>query len=98
LSAEAALAAYSAFSASASLRSVSASASWSRISAILLSRAPAMAPGTLFQTKIARTTIMANEIAIGGVRNPNAVGSASCDGTSVPVVVCASDIQFRLHR
>ena len=56
-----------------------------------------IAAGTFFQTRIAITTIMAIEIAIGAVRKPNAVASVSCDGTSVPVDVCASDIHFGFH-
>src|SRR6185369_5238106 len=97
LSALADFASYSAFSASASLRSDSASASWSRISAILVSSALPIAAGTFFQTRMAITTMIAMEIAIGAVRKPNAAASASCPGASVVAVVCGSDIQFALH-
>ena len=70
LSADADFASYSAFSASASLRSDSASASWSRISAILLSSARPIAPGTFFQIRTAKTTSIASATHAAGIRGP----------------------------
>src|SRR5690349_16317351 len=44
------------------------------------------------------TTSIASATQPPGLR-ANAVGSASCwSGTCVPALVCASDMQFRLHR
>src|SRR3954454_1477082 len=82
LSIDAALASYSAFSASASLRNDSASASWSRISAILESSALPIAPGTFFQMRMAKTTSIATATQPPGSR-PRKV---------------ASDMKLRLHR
>src|SRR5260221_905437 len=76
LSTEADFASYAAFSASASLRSDCASASWSRISAILLSSARPMAPGTFFQIRMAITTSIASATQPPGL-SPRKVGSTS---------------------
>src|SRR4051794_16449560 len=82
LSIDAALASYSVFSDSASLRSDSASASWSRISAILESSALPIAPGTFCQMRIAKTTSIATATQPPGSR-PRKV---------------ASDMELALHR
>src|SRR6476661_686650 len=96
LSTDAALASYSAFSASASLRSDSASASWSRISAILLSSARPTAPGTRFQMRSAKTISTASATHPPGL-SQKAVGSAASGASAIAAISKALDIELRLH-